>query len=54
MKAFRFQFIDRMETAVDRSKLPSRRGRTKSFAGKDVDIQKLDSKSGKDNKYCAC
>lgn len=43
-----------MENAVDRAKLPSRRGRAKSFAGRDADIQKLDSKSDKDNKYCAC
>lgn len=43
-----------METAVDRSKFPSRRGRTKSFAGKDADIQTLDNTNDNDNKYCAC
>lgn len=43
-----------METAVDRSKLPPRRGRAKSFADKDTDIQKLDGKSGKGSRSCAC
>lgn len=45
----------RMETAIDRTKLPGHRGRTKSFVDKNnADIRKIKIEHCKDARKCAC